>query len=279
MTVAEPLWQELLLPPGNEDRLWELFHENSKNGRHSHCPDPEEVRTRIHELQASLLYEGYPIVELPPVPAPPSVSLVDAIESRHSVRRYSPGPLSLEQMAALLHYAYGVTRDNTGTPIPRSFRVVPSGGALYPLELYVHSTCITGLQPGLYHFNPVRNHLRHLITGDLSREISEALIQPEIGLGASAIVFLTAVFERSLFKYGDRGYRFVLLEAGHVAQNLNLVAAGLGLGSLNIGGFFDREIDHWLGLDGITHSTLYIVALGHPSLSSAPSTSTRSEGI
>jgi SagB-type dehydrogenase family enzyme len=271
MIMAKPLWQDLLLPPGNEDRLWELFHENSKNGRYNHCPDPEEVRTRVDKLQASLLYEGYPIVELPQAISP-SVSLIDAIESRHSVRQYMADSLSLEQISTLLHYAYGVTRDNTGTPKPRSLRVVPSGGALYPLELYLHSACITGLQPGLYHFNPVENHLRHLITGDLSREISEALIQPEIGLGASAIVFLTAVFDRSIFKYGDRGYRFVLLEAGHVAQNFNLVAAGLGLGSLNIGGFFDREIDRWLGLDGITHSIVYIVAFGHPSVSNAPST-------
>lgn len=76
------------------------------------------------------------------------------------------------------------------------------------------------------------------------------------------IVFITAIFERSVFKYGDRGYRFIFLEAGHVAQNMNLVCAALGLGCVNIGGFFDREIDDLLDLDGITHSTLYMLALG-----------------
>lgn len=81
-------------------------------------------------------------------------------------------------------------------------------------------------------------------------------------LGSSLLVFITAMFERSIFKYGDRGYRFVLLEAGHAAQNLNLVSNALGLGSLNIGGFFDREMDDFLGLDGITHSTIYMVAIG-----------------
>lgn len=262
--MAEPLWQKLLLPPGKEDQLSELFHENSKNGRYNRRLDPVEVRTRIDKLEESLRYEGYPIVELPRVLASHSVSLFEAISNRQSIRHFTPRPLSLEEMTMLLHYAYGVTRDNSGTPLPRSFRAVPSGGALYPLELYVHSACITGLQPGLYHFNPAGNHLRHLINADLSTAISEAFIQPEIGLGASAIVFLTAVFERSLFKYGDRGYRFILLEAGHVAQNLNLVATGLGLGCLNIGGFFDREIDDLLGIDGVTHSTIYMTAIGLP---------------
>lgn len=217
----------------------------------------------MSELQESLPYDGYPVVELPSAFAAPSVYLIDAIESRRSVRDYTPEPLSLAQMSTLLNYSYGVSRANIGAPIGRSFRVTPSGGALYPLELYVHSASITGLQPGLYHFNPIRNHLRHLVSEDLSEAISGALVQPEIGLGASAIVFLTGIFERSIFKYGDRGYRFIFLEAGHVAQNINLIAAGLDLACVNLGGFFDREIDKLLGIDGVTHSAIYLVALGH----------------
>jgi SagB-type dehydrogenase family enzyme len=76
------------------------------------------------------------------------------------------------------------------------------------------------------------------------------------------IVFITAIFERSVFKYGNRGYRFVLLEAGHVAQNLNLATTALGLSCCNIGGFFDRDVDRFLGLDGIGHSTVYLVGIG-----------------
>jgi SagB-type dehydrogenase family enzyme len=76
------------------------------------------------------------------------------------------------------------------------------------------------------------------------------------------MIFITAVFERSVFKYGDRGYRFVLLEAGHVGQNLSLVANGLGLGAVSVGGYFDRKIDGLLGIDGLNHSTVYIISLG-----------------
>jgi SagB-type dehydrogenase family enzyme len=79
---------------------------------------------------------------------------------------------------------------------------------------------------------------------------------------ASIVIFVTAIFERSTFKYGERGYRFVLLEAGHVAQNVSLAATGLGLGAINIGGYFDRDMDRVLGLDGVRHSTVYLVAIG-----------------
>jgi SagB-type dehydrogenase family enzyme len=88
------------------------------------------------------------------------------------------------------------------------------------------------------------------------------MVQAEVGRNASLIIFITAIFERSVFKYGDRGYRFIFLEAGHVAQNINLVSNALGLGSVNIGGFFDREIDDFLDLDGVTHSTIYMIAIG-----------------
>jgi SagB-type dehydrogenase family enzyme len=165
-------------------------------------------------------------------------------------------------LAALLHYAYGISRDNKGTALPRPFRVVPSGGALYPLEIFFYSKLTDGLKAGLYHYNPSKNHLRFLLPGDHTRRISEAMVQPEIGQNASLMVFLTAVFERSVFKYGDRGYRFILLEAGHVAQNINLVSNALDLGCVNIGGFFDREIDEFLDLDGVTFSTIYMIAVG-----------------
>jgi len=88
------------------------------------------------------------------------------------------------------------------------------------------------------------------------------LVQKNLAYDSSVLFFITALFERATFKYGDRGYRFVLLEAGHVAQNINLASGGLRLGCMNIGGFFDRQIDDLLGLDGVTHSTVYLVAVG-----------------
>jgi SagB-type dehydrogenase family enzyme len=259
------LWEHALIPPGDEDHLWELFHENSKMGRSYLVVSREQVLRRMQVVQESLTYEGYSIVDLPDAGLSQDFSLERAITTRTSDRDLIPCVLNLTQISTLLYSAYGVTRDNKGTVFPRPFRVVPSGGALYPLELFFHSAQIEGHSPGLYHYNASQHCLRRLETGDATQQISKALVQPELALGASLVVFITAVFERSVFKYGDRGYRYVLIESGHVAQNLNLVSKALGFGCVNIGGFYDREIDDFLGIDGVTHSTIYMMAIGKKS--------------
>ena len=256
-------WAEMLLSPGNEDQAWELFHENSKLGRYDSGLYGHEILERVKRLHESLPFEGYPIVPLPREAAPLTLSLAAAIAARASVRDLRPSVLTLKQVGTLLRHAYGVTRENKGASA-RPFRVVPSGGALYPLEIFFHSARIKGLRAGLYHYNPSENQLRLLREGDETERIANAMVQAEVARGASLTIFITAFFERSVFKYKDRGYRFVLLEAGHVAQNLNLTATACGLGCVNIGGFFDREIDEFLGLDGVTHSTIYMVAIGKP---------------
>jgi SagB-type dehydrogenase family enzyme len=130
------------------------------------------------------------------------------------------------------------------------------------LELYFHSAQTVGFQSGVYHYNPTKNQLRLIRSGDQTETIARGMVQQSFARDASLIVFITALFDRSTFKYGDRGYRFALIEAGHVAQNLNLTALGVNLASINIGGFYDRKIDDFLDLDGLTHSTLYMVAIG-----------------
>jgi SagB-type dehydrogenase family enzyme len=245
-----------------EAPAWELFHENSKTDRYHSPPSLEYIRQQMDRLLQALPYDRYPGIDLPTDLVPLEMRVADAIAGRVTARAVEPCPLTLRQVATMLHYAYGVTRSNEGTVFPRPFRVVPSGGALYPLELFFHSSHVEGLEPGLYHYNPLRHHLRFLRYGDESHRLAEALVQRQLALDTAMLLFITAVFERSTFKYGERGYRFVLLEAGHVAQNVNLVAGALGLGCVNIGGFFDRQIDDLLGLDGLGHSTVYLAGLG-----------------
>jgi len=174
----------------------------------------------------------------------------------------------MEQLASVLYHAYGVTRTNEGTVFPRPFRTVPSAGALYPLELFFHTVHTEGLNPGLYHYNASQHNVCLLRRADETQRIANALVQPAIARGASVVLFITAMFERTLFKYADRGYRFVMLEAGHVAQNVNLCTSALSLGCVNVGGFRDREIDGFLELDGVMHSTIYLIAIGERSFSS-----------
>jgi SagB-type dehydrogenase family enzyme len=264
--VTKLLWQKLRLPALEENRVWELFHENSKAGRHDSFLSQEEIVERMNLFQECLGYDQYPAFDLPGAPAPVPLALDEAIRRRVSCQEMRPCVIPLDRLATLLHYAYGVTRGNEGTGRLRPSRAVPSGGALYPLEVFFHSKSVAGLDPGLYHYNPLRNNLRRVREGDLTPEIARGLVsfQANLATDVAVMVFVTALFERSTFKYGARGYRFVLLEAGHLAQNLNLVAAALGLGSLNIGGYFDRKMDEVLGIDGITHSTVYMVGIGEP---------------
>jgi SagB-type dehydrogenase family enzyme len=252
----------LRLPAGDPDLVWELFHDNSKTSLWASPPTDEEVLTMMATMWESLPFEGYPVVELPVERTPLKLALDQAIMARHTARRMEAVPLGLRDVATILHYAYGVTRLNLGTAFPRPFRTVPSGGALYPLELFFHTTHVEGLAVGVYHYNAARNDLRLVREGDATELVADALVQREVGIQSSLMLFITAMFERTTFKYGDRGYRFTLLEAGHVAQNVNLVCHALGLGCVNLGGFFDRRIDDLLDLDGLTHSTIYMIAIG-----------------
>lgn len=253
--------QELVDGPVEPD-VWSVFHENSKTSRLEPALSDADVVARMKLLWDTLPYEGHDEVALPRGMPSLDPRLRDAIAGRVTAREIAPAAMSLAQLATVLEAGYGVTRSNADGAFPRPFRTVPSGGALYPLELYVHTSHVDGLTAGLHHFDPRAHALRLLQRGDCARQISEALVQPQLAVSVSALVFVTAIFERSVFKYGNRGYRFLLLEAGHVAQNINLVAAALGLGCVNIGGFFDRDVDRFLGLDGVCHSTLYLVGIG-----------------
>jgi SagB-type dehydrogenase family enzyme len=260
--VKSSEWEQILMPSPASHCVWELFHENSKTSRYDVPPTDEDVLAAMNYMWQSLPFTGYSVVELPTERSPFKISLADAITTRVTARNLAPSPLSLQDLSALLFYAYGVSRDNADNGFPRPFRVVPSAGALYPLELFFHTAVVDGLEAGLYHYHPLENVIRLVHKGDVTKSIQDALVQPEVVVNSSLILFVTAVFERSTFKYGDRGYRFVLLEAGHLAQNVNLIANGLGLGCVNLGGFFDRRVDDLLDLDGLTHSTIYLAAIG-----------------
>lgn len=258
-------WSELMISQASdEDYVWEIFHQNSKTQRYGHYMADEQVAQRMLRMADSLSYDGYPQVLLPDPMKGMDVSLTDALVNRVTPARLEPKALSLDQLSSILYAGYGVTRTNESNDFLRPFRTAPSGGALYPLELYVSSKHVNGLDAGLYHYNPPGHRLEQLRTGDLALELSEALVefQANIAFDASMVIMITAIFERSTFKYGARGYRFVMLEAGHVAQNINLAVSGMGLGGFNIGGFYDATMDEILGLDGLTQSTVYLVAIG-----------------
>lgn len=255
-------WKSIVLGPDEPPRLWELFHENCKTSGHEPQLSEEEVREWMTILTDGLRFDSRNERRLPRRIPPLDMPLGEAMRRRASSRRLQAGRIPLRQLATLLHHGYGITRSNADGRFPRPFRTVPSAGALFPLEIYVHATRVDGLVPGFYHYAPPRHSLCLLHRGSKVKALGSALVQRELARASSLVIFITAMFERSTFKYGDRGYRFILFEAGHVAQNIALAAAALHLGCVPIGGFLDRKIDDLLELDGVTHSTLYLLAVG-----------------
>jgi SagB-type dehydrogenase family enzyme len=137
---------------------------------------------------------------------------------------------------------------------------VPSAGALYPLEAYVVAAAVGGLEPGVYHYDPFRHRLALLGPARFS-DLRETMVDPSLADVAAALIVVTGVFWRTRFKYGPRGYRFALLEAGHLMQNAVLAATDLDLVSLPLGGFHDALVDDLVGVDGLNEATLYALVL------------------
>jgi SagB-type dehydrogenase family enzyme len=245
------------------DFVWQLYHENSKGTRFRRPAAEATLLEWQSKLAPSLSYAGHPLVALP-APQELACSLDRALRERSSAATFGASSISLQGVSTILQHAYGMVRPSrTPGEFPFGPRGVPSAGALYPLELYVHAASVTGLPPGIYHFEPASNAMRRFIDGDCSGRLAALLAQPALAR-AAATVFTTVLFERTVGKYGERGYRFALIEAGHVAQNMALCAAALGLSGTPIGGFFDYAVDELLGLDGVNHSTVYLFALGAP---------------
>lgn len=185
---------------------------------------------------------------LHPLPRPlrPRCSLWAALDGRQSTREFN-GSLDRQRLATLLDAGYGVRR--------RDRRTVPSGGALYPLEVYV-------LEHGVFRYDAELHALEEHDGADPWSAFAAACPVPEVADGAAAVILVLAVFGRSRFKYGQRGYRFTLLEAGHVVQNIVLAAVALDVAALPLGGFYDARLDALVGADGVEESVPYGVVVG-----------------
>lgn len=247
----------------------EAYHEASKIYPSFAGRDTSGVRLleSTPQLQLSAVrglkrHPQYPAVALPP-PELPALPLADAIRKRESRRSFGSDPLPLRHLSTLLYAGYGVTHS---TPLPdgsrgQPLRTVPSGGALYPLDLYVLAGRVESLEGGVYHYDPWR-HVLECLPRRASHAVADLTAYPELLEPASALVLVAAMFWRTRFKYALRGYRFALLEAGHVGQNLMLAATGLRIAALPVGGVYDRRVEETLGIDGVNESIVYAFAIG-----------------
>jgi SagB-type dehydrogenase family enzyme len=189
-----------------------------------------------------------------------SLPIVDVLRKRRSIRSFSSKPLSLDDLSFLLWAATGVQRKEHGY----EFRTAPSAGALYPVETYVVINNVKILEKGLYHYDIEEHMLEELKLGNFGSELAEAALGQEM-LATSSVVFIwTGIFARSKWKYRQRAYRYVYLDAGIVGENLALSATAIGLGSCQVGAFFDDEVNQILDVDGVNESAIYLSVVGHP---------------
>ncbi|RFU43274.1 SagB/ThcOx family dehydrogenase [Actinomadura logoneensis] len=202
------------------------------------------------------------------LPLPPSaesrMELGEAVRRRRSVRAFTGASVDLPRLAALLRAGGGHTRHPTARGVPR--RSPPSGGALYPVDLHVAALRIGGLDPGIYLHDPYEDALTPTGPPEAATRLSGALAVRDMvdEEHAAAVFLLVARPWRSMRKYGDRGMRYVLLEAGAIAQNINLVAVALGLGTVDCGSFYDDEAHEALEVDGLYRALVHAVILGVP---------------
>lgn len=186
--------------------------------------------------------------------------LWEVLQQRRSERRFEGIALRESELSQLLWAAQGITREGHGV----DFRTAPSAGALYPVETYLVIHDVEGIEAGVYHYDVEHHRLEQLKLGDFRADIAGAALDQGIAALGSVVFVWTAIFERSKWKYEERAYRYIYLDAGHIAQNTALAAVTLGLGSCQIGALYDGEANALLGVDGVEESTIYMTVVGRP---------------
>ena len=183
-------------------------------------------------------------------------SLEATLLNRRSVRDYTEEPVTLPQLSQLLWAGQGITS-------PSGFRTAPSAGGLYPLKLYVVAGNVAGMPAGIYEYEPETHTLKKIKDGDQRQSLMQVVLnQKWVGQAAVDIV-LTAVYEITTVKYGERGIRYVHIEAGHAAQNICLEVVALKLGAVTVGAFDDVGIQGLIGLPE-DEVPLYVIPVGNP---------------
>jgi SagB-type dehydrogenase family enzyme len=205
-------------------------------------------------------YSSSKTVSLPSQLQERTIGFAEVLRRRKSIRAFSIQPLSKVDLAFLLWASTGIQRIEHGY----EFRTAPSAGALYPIETYIAANNVEDLEKGLYHYN-IKNHLlEELKLGNFGDNLAHAALDQEMCADASAVFIWTAVFRRSKWKYSQRAYRYIYLDAGHIAQNLALAAASIHCGSCECGAFFDDELNSIVGIDGTEESTICLSVVGIP---------------
>ncbi|MBN2564083.1 MAG: SagB/ThcOx family dehydrogenase [Candidatus Eisenbacteria bacterium] len=198
------------------------------------------------------------MIQLPKASSEGGLPLWQTMAARRSVRGYSTEPMSLEVLSQLLWSTHGITGGFGG----RELRNAPSAGACYPIDAHVVVNNVIGLSPGLYRYLEGDHALVLERRGDVGSELAAAALGQKMLRNASVAFAWTAVTSRTTARYGDRGLRYILLDAGHVGQNMYLAATSLGYGCCTVAAFDDDAANRVIGVDGKIETTIYLASVG-----------------
>ncbi len=247
----------------NGPNFSKIFQQSSKDHLKGHPPIPLDDKDWPDEWKMTY-YKSYPRLPKIDLPDEPfKADFFDLIKKRQSRRDFTRTPITKRELSLLLKYSCGNVGLLEGD---RHRRAQPSGGARFPIEVYPiffrSDSSADGLKAGLYHYNVKDHSLDFLWDKEFSDEdIDKIFTYPWVKNAAVAVV-MTSVFWRNQNKYGERGYRYILQESGHIGQNIYLVCEALGLKCCALGGTRDENLEKLIDIDGITESIVYGLAIG-----------------
>lgn len=178
------------------------------------------------------------------------------LKRRKTRRVFSNNPISLKGISHLLYYSCGIS-DRTNER-----RMYPSAGARYPIETYVCVKNTPKMSPGLYHYNVKDNALEFLLKDRNLVSFKKCLVKGAAPKKATVFIILSAMFNRNYAKYTERGYRYSLIESGHIGQNISIISEEFGFGCCAVGGFIDDKINEYLDVDPSKEAVVYVLCLG-----------------
>jgi SagB-type dehydrogenase family enzyme len=242
-----------------------FFHTVTKNVRFWPPQEAQrQSRQRAREQRMPSFvkrYSGLRTITLPPAPRDDEFARIAC--ERRTWRRFSSASITIVELASLLALSAGVQKwvRIGGRDLP--LKTSPSGGARHPIEAYVVARRVRGLRPGIYHYSAGCHALARLGKAPTVARLKAYMPNSGHFAKTAALVLLTAVFERQLWRYPySRAYRAALIEAGHVCQTFCLAATSLGLAPSSLMGLADPVIERDLGIDGISESVLYAAGVG-----------------
>jgi len=213
------------------------------------------------ETWKKVYYKAYPRFQQTILPRPrqKQYDLQKIVLNRKSYRKFVVKPILLSEFSDLLYYSAGLKIWEDKEKLAR--RVYPSAGGRYPLEVYPFIFNVSGIPSGIYHYHLKTHSLELILEPPFFKTTMKQFNQPWIKK-SGAVLVITAMFDRTVVKYGDRGYRHIFTEYGHMAQNFYLMASALDLGCCSIGGFIDDGLNEMLDIDGIDEGVVGVVVIG-----------------